>query len=175
MRTIKRDNYTPKIGDYHEMIVRDDAQGVIWLFDCDGVYMNITCSPTPIADGPGDNTDYAASQRFVTEIKTNGEQAVADATAASISRDENLGAGIVAAKAELMTAITDVDNGAKGREQALKTDYTQKYNSLDNDIETLTDVTNQLVSITRQFIDITDSGMPAYPDPDVFYYTVEED
>lgn len=68
MRTIIRDNYTPKNGDYHEVILIDKAQNKKWIFDCDGVF-------TPLGSGEqinvvnsfGDSTTDAISQKFFTD------------------------------------------------------------------------------------------------------------
>lgn len=68
MRTIIRDNYTPKNGDYHEVILIDEAQNEKWIFDCDGVF-------TPLGSGEqinvvnsfGDSTTDAISQKFFTD------------------------------------------------------------------------------------------------------------
>lgn len=63
MRTIIRDNYTPKPGDYHDMYVFDEARGKSWRFDCDGVFYETT-----IENELGDSTTTAASQALVTSV-----------------------------------------------------------------------------------------------------------
>lgn len=156
------------------MIVHDEELNKLWLFDCDGVYIDISKTDTIIADGPGDHTDWAISQRYVTELKSTLEGSIKDVDDASKARDQGLAGSISQTTEALGRDINDVDNSAKAREQELVEDYTQKYSSLDNDIEILTDGVNQLTEITRQFIDITDTGLPIDPDPDVFYYTTEE-
>ena len=67
MRTITRNNYTPKIGDYHEIILKDPEQRKVWLFDCDGVYTEIL-KTVFVADSFGNSTEKAASQRLVTVL-----------------------------------------------------------------------------------------------------------
>ena len=73
MRTILRDNYTPELGDYHEIIVRDEANNKVWLFDCDGVYSDITAGDTgprrssvvDVVDTPADLDTYDKSSLVV--------------------------------------------------------------------------------------------------------------
>lgn len=67
MRTIIRNNYDPKTSDYHETLVIDDEREKKYLFDCDGVFTDIT-SPKVVSE-PGDSEDYAASQKWVTEVQ----------------------------------------------------------------------------------------------------------
>lgn len=67
MRTIIRDNYTPEPGDYHERIVIDETRDKQWLFDCDGVFTDITGSDIEIANEFGDKTGAAISQKFFTD------------------------------------------------------------------------------------------------------------
>lgn len=38
MRTIIRNSYTPKVGDYCNKIVIDESTGAKYIFDCDGIY-----------------------------------------------------------------------------------------------------------------------------------------
>lgn len=65
MRTILRDNYTPELGDYHERILIDNPQEKMWLFDCDGVFTDIT---RVIVDNEfGNSTKHAISQAFFTD------------------------------------------------------------------------------------------------------------
>lgn len=66
MRTIYRDNYTPQIGDYHERIIIDGAQEKQWLFDCDGVYTDIT-GGVEIVNEKGQATNKAVSQKLFTD------------------------------------------------------------------------------------------------------------
>lgn len=42
MRTIVRNSYTPKVGDYCDKIVVDEDTGTQYIFDCDGVYTTYT-------------------------------------------------------------------------------------------------------------------------------------
>lgn len=66
MRTILRDNYTPEMGAYHETLIIDEARHKKYLFDCDGVFTDIT-NPLVVSER-GDSEDFAASQKWVTEI-----------------------------------------------------------------------------------------------------------
>ena len=65
MRTIIRDNYTPEIGDYHEKIIRDEAQGKMWIFDCDGVFTEMG-GGVEVVNELGHSTTAATSQDLVT-------------------------------------------------------------------------------------------------------------
>lgn len=38
MRTVIRNSYTPKVGDYCNKIVIDESTGTKYIFDCDGIY-----------------------------------------------------------------------------------------------------------------------------------------
>ena len=38
MRTVVRNSYTPKVGDYCNKIVIDESTGAKYIFDCDGIY-----------------------------------------------------------------------------------------------------------------------------------------
>lgn len=69
MRTIIRDNYTPKAGDYHEKIVRDEVNNKQWIFDCDGVFTDITdtTSDIEVVNELGPSTSAATSQKLVTD------------------------------------------------------------------------------------------------------------
>lgn len=69
MRTIIRDNYTPKAGDYHERIVRDEVNNRQWIFDCDGVFTDITdtTSEIEIVNELGPSTTAVTSQKLVTD------------------------------------------------------------------------------------------------------------
>lgn len=66
MRTILRDNYTPEMGAYHETLIIDEARHKKYLFDCDGVFTDIT-NPLVVSER-GDSEDFAASQKWVTDI-----------------------------------------------------------------------------------------------------------
>lgn len=66
MRTIIRDNYEPQLGDYHEKIVRDEARGKQWLFDCDGVFTDIT-NESCVLNEKGNSKTCAISQKAFTE------------------------------------------------------------------------------------------------------------
>lgn len=66
MRTIIRNNYDPKTSDYHETIVIDDERNKKYVFDCDGVFTDFT-NPRVVSTR-GNSEDFAASQKWVTEI-----------------------------------------------------------------------------------------------------------
>ena len=142
MRNITRSNYDPHIGDYHNMIVHDPVRGKIWLFDCDGVYLDMSKTNVTVVDEYGESVEYAASQRLVTATRdlANGIDQ------ASHERDDVLD-GKIADEIETRTnEDARLDREARAREQAMTDDYTAKYQSLDNDIEALTRVTDGLTT-----------------------------
>lgn len=69
MRTIIRNNYGPHTGDYHERIIQDEAREKTWLFDCDGVYLDITAGrgDVKVVNELGDSEVFATSQKLVTD------------------------------------------------------------------------------------------------------------
>ena len=89
MRTIIRDNYTPKNGDYHEKILIDEAQNKTWIFDCDGVFTPIP-TPVNVVDEYGPSTTDAASQRLVTETMNTASEAIQAETEAREAADRLL-------------------------------------------------------------------------------------
>ena len=146
MRNITRSNYDPKTGDYHNMIVHDPVRGKIWLFDCDGVFLDMSKTNVTVVDEYGESVEYAASQHLVTEVRdlANGIDQ------ASHERDDILDGKI----ADEVRTRTDedarLDREARAREQGIIDDYTAKYQTLDNDIETLTRVTDGLTTDVEQ-------------------------
>ena len=46
MRTVVRNSYTPKVGDYCNMIVIDEYTGALYIFDCDGIYTKFSMDGT---------------------------------------------------------------------------------------------------------------------------------
>ena len=97
MRTIIRNNYDPKTSDYHETLVIDDEREKKYLFDCDGVFTDIT-APKVVSE-PGDSEDYAASQKWVTEVQGD----LADETQNRIDAD-----GAIWTEIENIEAASDV-------------------------------------------------------------------
>lgn len=85
MRTIIRDNYTPELGDYHDMYVFDEAQGKSWRFDCDGVFYETT-----IQNEYGDSTTTAASQYLVTHVADGIDEKIAEEAAIREAADDAL-------------------------------------------------------------------------------------
>ena len=106
MRTIHRNNYDPQLGDYHERIIIDDAREKRWLFDCDGVYNDIT--QVQVVDELGDSSTHAISQRAATEAINGLEEDLATETAEREAADEELSDAIddeALARAEADAAI----------------------------------------------------------------------
>lgn len=138
MRNITRSNYTPKIGDYHNMIVHDPVLGKIWLFDCDGVFLDMSKTNVTVVDEYGVSPEYAASQRLVTATKDDLDSKIEGVDEAAHERDDDLDEKIKKVDEDLTEEIGNVEIESVARDQELEDDYTRKYNSLDNDIETLT-------------------------------------
>lgn len=120
MRTIIRDNYDPQAGEYHETIVVDEAREKRWLFDCDGVYHDIT--KTQVVSERGDSEEYAASQKWVTEEVVALEGAIADEEQARKDADAALQDNIDAEAADREAADIElqgnIDAEADAREAA---------------------------------------------------------
>lgn len=146
MRNITRSNYDPKTGDYHNMIVHDPVRGKIWLFDCDGVYLDMSKTNVTVVDEYGESTEYAASQRLVTYTHDTLDTKIDGVDEASHDRDDILEGKITTETETRGSEDARLEREAKAREQDMIDDYTAKYQSLDNDIETLTRTTNTLTT-----------------------------
>lgn len=146
MRNITRSNYDPHIGDYHNMIVHDPVRGKIWLFDCDGVFLDMSKTNVTVVDEYGESTEYAASQRLVTSTHDTLDTKIEGVDEAAHVRDDILDGKIADEAALRASEDARLDREAKAREQDIVDDYTAKYQSLDNDIETLTRVTDGLTT-----------------------------
>lgn len=88
MRTIIRDDYTPELGQYHERIIIDPVKEKTWLFDCDGVFLDIT--KVFVANEYGDNKEHAISQDFFTKEVQQMAEDLSEEEAARIAADEDL-------------------------------------------------------------------------------------
>lgn len=146
MHNIIRDNYTPKTGDYHNTIVHDTARNHVWLFDCDGTYLDLTKTDVTVVNEAGDSEVFAISQQFVTR-----EIARLDALAATIDtesqdRDRELVNSIYQAKTELNAAIAKVNTDAIQRETDIRNALEAHCKALDNSVDNLTRVTNLLTT-----------------------------
>lgn len=150
MRNITRSNYDPHIGDYHNVIVHDPVRGKIWLFDCDGVFLDMSKTNVTVVDEYGESAEYAASQSLVTRTKDALTTQIEGVDEASHLRDDELDDKIDGESERLDAKIDANDVATRGREQAMTDDYTAKYQSLDNDIETLTRVTDGLTTDVEQ-------------------------
>lgn len=69
MRTVIRNSYTPKVGDYCNKIVIDEYTGAKYIFDCDGVYTKLS------EDG---TSDYEV---LTNKPSINGHELIGDKTA----------------------------------------------------------------------------------------------
>lgn len=150
MRNITRSNYDPHIGDYHNVIVHDPVRGKIWLFDCDGVYLDMSKTNVTVVDEYGESAEYAASQSLVTRTHDTLDTKIDGVDEASHLRDDELDDKIDGESERLDAKIDANDVATRGREQTMTDDYTAKYQTLDNDIETLTRVTDGLTTDVEQ-------------------------
>ena len=103
MRTIIRDNYDPIPNEYHETIVVDEARKKRWLFDCDGIFHDIT--KVDVVSERGNSEEYAASQKWVTE-EVEALEAADQALQDNIDAEE---AGRIAADTEIWKEIEAIE------------------------------------------------------------------
>lgn len=101
MRTTIRDNYTPELGQYHEQILVDPTRRKTWLFDCDGVFTDIT--KITVVSERGDSTEYAASQDWLTRELEALE-------AADVTLQDNIDAEAATREADDKTLQDNIDN-----------------------------------------------------------------
>ena len=128
------------------MIVHDPVLGKIWLFDCDGVFLDMSKTNVTVVDDYGESVEYAASQSLVTRTHDTLDERITGVDEASHERDDDLDHKIDGEVEDLEAEDARIERESKSRDQALEDDYTQKYQSLDNDIETLTRVTDGLTT-----------------------------
>ena len=69
MRTVIRNSYTPKVGDYCNKIVIDESTRARYIFDCDGIY-------TKFSDGGTSNYEVLTNKPSI-----NGHELIGDKTA----------------------------------------------------------------------------------------------
>ena len=103
MKTIIRSSYTPKTGDYCEKIVIDPDRGKTWMFDCDGVFTDMTRGA--VVSERGGSPNFAASQKWVTD-----EVEAIESTEAALRKDidDEVGARS-AADQEIWTEIETIE------------------------------------------------------------------
>lgn len=113
MHTIIRDDYTPQLNEYHEIILVDPTRRKTWLFDCDGVFTDIT--KINVVSERGDSEEYAASQKWLTEELEALEAAdvalqdnIDAEETARIAADETLQDNIDAEEADRIAADTEI-------------------------------------------------------------------
>lgn len=107
MHTIIRDNYDPKLGEYHEKILIDEARHKTWMFDCDGVFTDIT--KVVVVSERGDSEEYAASQKWLTlELEA--------LEAADVALQDNIDAEAATREADDKTLQDNIDAEAATRE-----------------------------------------------------------
>ena len=124
MRTIIRDNYTPQLGQYHERIIIDSVNEKVWLFDCDGVFTNIT--RVIVENEYGEHENHAISQKFFTDEMRKAAEALSAEEGARILEDERLG--------ERIDSAIDLLEGAIGEETTAREEADT---GLQNQIDTI--------------------------------------
>lgn len=142
MRTIIRNDYTPEPGDYHERIVIDETRGKQWLFDCDGVFTDITGSDIEIANEFGDKTGVAISQKFFTDT-------VETEITAREEADTTLAGDILAER----TARTNADAALQAAVSAEQTARQNADASLQDQIDDIEEVIPNQASASNQLAD----------------------
>lgn len=166
MRTIIRNNYDPKNGDYHETIVIDDERNKKYVFDCDGVFTDFT-NPR-VVSARGDSEDFAASQKWVTEIddKVDGlAEDLGDEIQARTDADDAIWAEIE--EIEMSSDVVDIV-GTYAELQQYDTSHLK-----DNDIiKVLSDETHQNETAYYRFS--TSTSAFSYVGSEGPYYTESE-
>lgn len=166
MRTILRDNYTPEMGAYHETLVIDETRHKKYLFDCDGVFTDIT-NPLVVSER-GDSEDFAASQKWVTEIddKVDGlAEDLGDEIQARTDADDAIWAEIE--EIEMSSDVVDIV-GTYAELQQYDTTHLK-----DNDIiKVLSDETHQNETAYYRWSTATDTF--SYVGSEGPYYTESE-
>lgn len=131
MRTIIRDNYTPKPGDYHERIVRDEVNNKQWIFDCDGVITDITDTGGEVVNELGPSTSAATSQALVTRELEKKQDTLTEEQLAVLN------SGIDEEKvAQIATNTANITAETSAREAA-DTTLQNNIDALDNSISTV--------------------------------------
>lgn len=144
MRTIYRDNYTPKVGDYHNVVVFDNALGNIWLFDCDGIYLDLSKTDVRVVNEAGQSTEYAISQKFVTDNLKSANDKIGEVDQESQRRDQEIKESLTQAEEELQSNLDRVENESKSRDSALQTQFSDGYKEFRDNIGLLNDATQVL-------------------------------
>lgn len=147
MRNITRSKYIPKIGDYHNMIVHDPVWGKIWLFDCDGVFLDMSKTNVIVANEAGESEEFAISQKFTTDAINNLTSSINGVDEDSQIRDATIEAGLEQAVSELEAGIENATAEAIRRETQISNTLGTRINTLDRGFETLTTVTNNLTTL----------------------------
>lgn len=67
MNIVLRNNYVPKVKDYCNTLVVDNALSKRWLFDCNGIFVDIGSPAESVVNVLGQSTTAATSQKLVTD------------------------------------------------------------------------------------------------------------
>lgn len=143
MRNITRNNYDPHIGDYHNRIVHDEARGKIWLFDCDGVFLDMSKTNVRVVNEYGQSEEYAIGQKFFTDEMAATNATIITVDEASQARDADITNDLNEATETLQANINTVNTNAITRDTQLANTLNAHVTALDNDVENLTDITTQ--------------------------------
>lgn len=156
MRTTIRDNYTPELGQYHEQILVDPTRRKTWLFDCDGVFTDIT--KITVVSERGGSTEYAASQDWLTRELEALE-------AADVTLQDNIDAEAATREADDKTLQDNIDNEEADRIAA----DTEIWDEIEA-IEAASDV----VDVVGTYAELEDYDTSALKDNDIIKVLQDE-
>lgn len=156
MRTTIRDNYTPELGQYHEQILVDPTRRKTWLFDCDGVFTDIT--KITVVSERGGSTEYAASQDWLTRELEALE-------AADITLQDNIDAEAATREADDKTLQDNIDNEEADRIAA--------DNEIWDEIEAI-EAASDVVDIVGTYAELEDYDTSALKDNDIIKVLQDE-
>lgn len=144
MHNITRSNYTPKVGDYHNTFLHDPVKRKVWVFDCDGLYEDITKTNIIVVNEQGDSVDYAASQNLVTQLHQADQTAINNVDSASQARDTQLQTNLNQASTTLGARIEEVNTQSIARDTQNKNQLSARIDNADTAIATLNEVADGL-------------------------------
>lgn len=156
MRTTIRDNYTPELGQYHEQIIVDPTLRKTWLFDCDGVFTDIT--KITVVSERGESTEYAASQEWLTRELEALE-------AADVTLQDNIDAEAETREADDKTLQDNIDNEESDRIAA--------DNEIWDEIEAI-EAASDVVDIVGTYAELENYDTSALKDNDIIKVLADE-
>lgn len=149
MHNITRNNYKPKVGDYHNVILHDPILGKVWIFDCDGIYFDASKTHVIVVNEEGVSEEYAISQKFVTD-KAKELKAEIDTKEAKGEAEK------------VKTELTEKITALSGRIDTIESDYAKAADlakteahieRIDDDIHRLNEALNNLTSLVNKVVD----------------------